>query len=119
MRPTAVLTILLSLPFRLPKTLQMETFEMTLRTYPPAVSVVALLGALALMSPGWATAQTLSRPAEASTVTPRQMTFSDRMGDAVGVLVIPLGGSEELTTRGAGLDDATRQAAERALGSAV
>ena len=92
---------------------------MTLRTYPPAVSVVALLGALALMSPGWATAQTLSRPAEASTVTPRQMTFSDRMGDAVGVLVIPLGGSEELTTRGAGLDDATRQAAERALGSAV
>jgi leucyl aminopeptidase len=97
----------------------METFEMTLRTYPPAVSVVALLGALALMSPGWATAQTLSRPAEASTVTPRQMTFSDRMGDAVGVLVIPLGGSEEFTTRGAGLDDATRQAVERALGSAA
>lgn len=92
---------------------------MTPRTRSLAVSGFALLSTLALSVPNGAVAQTLSRPAEAVAISPRQVTFSSSAGEARGVLVLPLRGAGDLATRGAGLAEGTQQAVERALSSAA
>lgn len=91
---------------------------MTSRIRSLTVSAIALLGALAMVSSEEAAAQALSRPAEASTIGPRAVTFAESAGSAAGILVLPLSGASDLATRGAGLETAVRQAIERALGSA-
>ncbi|OWY58953.1 leucyl aminopeptidase, partial [cyanobacterium TDX16] len=46
------------------------------------------------------------------------MTFAESAPEAGGTLVLPLGAAGDLATRGAGLDEATRQGVERAAASA-
>lgn len=92
---------------------------MTSRTRALAVSAIALMGAFVVTASDVAAAQTLSRPAEAPSITPRTVNFSNSAVKAAGVLVLPLSGAGDLAKRGAGLETATRQAIERALRSAA
>ncbi|AAK22961.1 leucine aminopeptidase [Caulobacter vibrioides CB15] len=93
--------------------------SVTSRTRALAVSAIALMGAFVVTASDVAAAQTLSRPAEAPSITPRTVNFSNSAVKAAGVLVLPLSGAGDLAKRGAGLETATRQAIERALRSAA
>ena len=91
---------------------------MTRRHRSLAVSAAVLAGILALGAPQTASAQVGARPAQAAAAMSRTVSFAESAGVAAGTLVLPLGSAEDLATRGASLDDATRQGVERAIASA-
>lgn len=92
---------------------------MTRRYRSLAVSAAVLAGILSMAAPGAASAQTNARAAQAAVVTPRTVAFADRAPETGGTLVLPLAAAADLATRGAGLDDATRQGVERATASSA
>ena len=82
-----------------------------------AVSAAVLAGILAMTAPQAAFAQTNARAAQAAVTPSRTVSFAESAPEAGGTLVLPLGAAGDLATRGAGLDEATRQGVERAAAS--